>query len=290
MTFSEVLAALKITHHTSGHHHCRSGWVQLDCPFCGKGSGKFHLGYNIRQHYMNCWKCGPHPVAYTLYRASHASKDRIGELLGSLDRTDLLAEDSPVLTGRLRLPKGLEPLAAPHRRKLEGRGFDPDELEKLWRLQGLGRTAELPWRIFIPIFYRSKMVSWTTRSLGEKQRYISASLADEDMDHKHLLYGQDYCGHSIVIVEGPTDVWNVGPGAAATFGLSYTVQQVKKAGAHPYRYVCFDSSKAAQSRALQLADLLSVFPGETHVVELDAEDPGSASKKEVKALRKLAKL
>lgn len=290
MTFEEVLDTLKIPYRTSGHHHCRDGWVQLDCPFCGKGSEKFHLGYNIRSHYMNCWKCGPHSVKSTLFRASRASKEEIGRLLGSLDQSGVLAEDELVLTGRLRLPRGLEPLGAAHRRNLTNRGFDPDEIERLWRVQGLGRTAELPWRIFIPIHFKGKVVSWTTRSLGNKQRYMSASREDEDIDHKHLLYGQDYCSHSIIIVEGPTDVWNVGPGAVATFGLSFTSHQVKRMGLHPFRYVCFDSTKDAQSRAVQLADLLSVFPGETHIVELDAEDPGSASKKEIKLLRKYAKL
>ena len=135
-------------------------------------------------------------------------------------------------------------------------------------------------------------MSWTTRAIGDKvtQRYISASAEQEKINHKHLVYGEDFCRHSSVVVEGPIDAWRIGAGAGALFGTAFTASQVRKIVQHPYRYIVFDSSKDAQARAEELADQLSVFPGATEIIVLDAEDPGSASRKEVRLLRKAARL
>ena len=57
MKFTEILEQLNIPYRTEGKH-CRDGWVNIDCPFCGKDSGKFHLGYSLQDQYLNCWVCG----------------------------------------------------------------------------------------------------------------------------------------------------------------------------------------------------------------------------------------
>ncbi len=132
----------------------------------------------------------------------------------------------------------------------------------------------------------------TTRAIGDRvqERYISASFEQEAVNHKTLVYGSNYCQHSVVVVEGPIDAWRVGPGAGALFGTAFTPMQVLRLTKFPYRYICFDNSSVAQARARELAEELSVFPGTTEVIELDALDPGSASKKEIQLLRKHAKL
>lgn len=179
-----------------------------------------------------------------------------------------------------------------HKRYLAGRGFDPDLLEKLWRLEGIGISSRLGWRIYIPIIYRDQRVSWTTRAIGDQvaQRYISASAEEEAINHKELVYGLDYCHHSVVIVEGPADAWAVGPGAGALFGTTFSTAQVAKLARVPYRFVCFDSSTEAQKRAQDLCGQLCAFEGQTVNVQLNAKDPGSADKSELSKLRELAKL
>ena len=121
-------------------------------------------------------------------------------------------------------------------------------------------------------------------------RYISASAEQEKINHKHLIYGQDFCHHSIIVVEGPLDAWRIGPGAGALFGTAFTTAQVRKIVKYPYRYIVFDSSAEAQRRARELAEQLSAFQGITETIELDAEDPGSASPKEIRRLRRVTKL
>ena len=173
----------------------------------------------------------------------------------------------------------------------DGAPLDPEEMAQIWGIKGIGVAPRLSWRLFIPIHLEKEMVSWTTRAVGNNpQRYISASEKEESLPHKTLVYGQDLCSHSIIICEGPGDAWKIGPGAGALFGTAYTPSQVRKLARHPYRFIVFDSSYEAQRKADELADQLAVFPGQTMRVELDAEDPGSASDQEIQRLRRAAKI
>ena len=74
----------------------------------------------------------------------------------------------------------------------------------------------------------------------------------------------------------------------ATFGLSYSQEQFQKMLAHPLRIVCYDNAPVARKVANKLADALSLFPGETYNVVLSSDDPGDASPKEIKELRRMA--
>jgi DNA primase len=105
------------------------------------------------------------------------------------------------------------------------------------------------------------------------------------MPHKSLLYGEDLARKTIIINEGPTDAWAIGPGAVATLGTSYSLSQVSKMVEFEKRIVCFDNEPAAQARARKLCADLSAFPGSTENCILDADDAASASRKELKLLR-----
>ena len=288
MSIEEVLDDLGVEYLRSGHHHCRPGWIQLDCPFCGKNTQRYHLGWNLSLNYANCWKCGGHhPVSVLISLGINHQRAR--QIAGGLMSEDIVKHERPRIS--LHVPAGICNLLPPHCRYLRSRGFDPKEVARIWNVQGIGIAHRLSWRLFIPIVLNQEVVSWTTRTIGTKAtRYISASAEQEKINHKHLVYGEDYCRHSIIIVEGPADAWRVGPGAGALFGTAYTTAQIKRLIQHPYRYIVFDSSKDAQNRAEELADQLSVFEGTTEVVELDAEDPGSADPKEIKRLRRMARL
>lgn len=290
MTIQEVFDDLKVPYREAGeHHHTRPGWIQLDCPLCGKDSGGFHLGYNLSLKYFNCWKCGGLYFPKVL-EALGLPYGKAKEVHRSVDAAAL----SRIVRERttLKEPAGVGDMLPAHREYLEGRGFSPDKLSRIWGLKGIGLAHRLGWRIYIPITHQGVQVSWTTRAIGDRAalRYISASPEQESMSHKRAVYGADLCHHSIVVCEGPADAWAIGPGAGATFGTSFSSSQVKIMSRFPFRFICFDSSKDAQRRAEGLADQLSVFPGSTQNVTLDAKDPGEASRKEIRLLRKIAKL
>lgn len=286
MNIQEVLDELGISYKKYGeHHHISSlNWIGIDCPFCSPGMEKYRMGINVHFNYASCWICGAKPL-YEVLRLSTGREAGLSSLLKQLTRVRVESDYKP--TGKLVLPSGLEELLPAHRKYLESRRLDPDELVRLWSLKGLGRLSRTPWRIFIPIFYRGEMVSWSSRSIGEgSQRYINAKVEEEKLPAKSILFGMDHCRHAIIVVEGFFDAMRIGYGAAAVMGLAYSRAQLNLISKFPVRCVIFDNSPDAQGRADRLCEDLSCFEGTTHRVELDSSDPGEASKREVKLIRK----
>lgn len=247
------------------------------------------MGYNISKGYVHCWACGPHRVSPTL---SEITGRRVGEIIDLLKGVILeRVPDALQTSGVLKLPEGLEDELRPgHRKYLRGRGYDPDRLQRLWGIKGLGPYAgKLSWRIFIPIYYRHELVSWTTRSICDTHamRYRSARLGDERINHKQLLYGEDYAGNSIIIVEGPLDVWAIGPGAVATCGTAYTRHQVNRMVKYPRRAVCLDNEPDGIRRSKKLVDELSLYDGDTYNVRLSYKDASETLKNDPKEIRRL---
>jgi hypothetical protein len=286
LNVEELLRRFNVPTAPSGHHHSTHNWIQFDCPWCSPNTRKFRMGIHKTRANTNCWGCGPHWNVRTLAEVTGQSCREIGNLFRDLTRVVLL--DEPV-RGTLVYPPGIEPMTAPHRRYLKARGFDPEKLEKLWGLRGIAKDGEdYCWRIFIPITLHGEIVSWTTRSISDAvpKRYHSARPDQEKVDHKSVLYGEDFVRHSVVVVEGPTDVFRIGPGAVCVFGTGFKRRQVERLSKYPVRVICFDSEPEAQKRARVLTEMLAGFPGDTYRVELDAKDPGSASRKEIAQLRK----
>lgn len=279
----EVLDELGIEHRRNGESKdVRSGRVGIRCPWCGRG--EYSLAVTP---FVSCWRCGKHRLGDSLAEASGRSLHEVLRLLGNVVSEREEVEDK---RGKLRLPKGLAPMGKVHRRYLSSRGFDPDEIEDVWHVQGIGIAERLAFRLFIPVRNRTgKLVSWTTRSLNEDKynRYVTASPDEEIENPKTLLYGEHLAGHGIVIVEGPTDAWRIGPGAVATLGVSWTEAQFACILRHPVRAVLYDSEPEAQRQAQRLCDRLSVHEGVTVRLELEtAKDPGSADQAEIDEIRR----
>ena len=281
----------------SDHRHGTHGRIQINCPYCdGSGDG-FHMGISMATGACSCWKCGgkslPSILSYITRRSFKEVKDDLSEITYAF-------RHAIKKSGHLLLPQGRGVLLPGHETYLRGRGFDPDEIVGLWGVQGMGQGAKiksatkegkyinLSWRIFIPIHHNKEIVSWTSRTINKenKLRYISAPAEYEDIPHKSILYGADYCEFAAIIHEGPIDVWATGPGAIATCGTAYTTEQLLAMSKYLIRVVCFDSSDAAQARGKVLAHELSLFSGRTYNVKLESgEDAGAADPEELVQLR-----
>lgn len=276
--------------HATNHHHSREGWVQFDCPFCGRGSGKFHMGYRISGAYVNCWRCGRHDLYETLKELLDVSYPVLKEIIDDLRSRTSSVPRSESRTHRRRellIPKEVGPMLRVHRDYLRARGFNPRKTARLWGLQGIGLARRLAWRIFIPIHSGGRLVSWTTRAIGKtKARYITCPAEYELIDHRTILFGEDYCRDSVVVVEGLFDAMRIGPGAVAALGTNISADQIMKLAKYPSRCICFDNEPQAQRKARRVAEQLSVFPGRTVVVCLDAKDAAEASEREIRQLRK----
>jgi hypothetical protein len=252
------------------HHHCGPGWVQVDCPLCSPGSKRFRLGFSLRKTMARCWSCGPVPPVKAFRELTRLSFEECRRLLGGVDHTAV----GPRRTrGTYKPPVGVGPLLGVHREYLEGRGLNPDVVARVWGVGGIGQEpGPTAWRLFIPVEFAGRPVSWTTRAISARGlRYLSASPEHEALPHKELLYGEDQVpGNAVVVVEGPVDVWSVGPGAVCTFGTAFTETQVLRLSRYPLRAVAFDSEPIAQRLARSLCERLSAFPGATWRLEWGA--------------------
>lgn len=161
---------------------------------------------------------------------------------------------------------------------------------RLWGVRAIGRAGgRYAWRLFIPITHHHTVVSWTTRDVGSSGglRYVDADADQYTHNHHHLLYGEEYARGTVVVVEGPFDVYAVGPGAVCTFGTAYTRQQVSRIAKFPRRVIAYDRfPREAQLRAEKLCDELSVLPGETYRVVFSGKDAGESPKKEIVKIRR----
>ncbi len=286
MTLEDLLRSAGVPIAPEGHHHVRPGWVGFDCPTCSPGWLKFRCGYNTRTGRVHCWQCGRMDPVRTLAALTHRPYDEIKTLLAT---NTYLEHVEYVHAGTYVAPYGLCDLGEMHRDYLARRGFNPDEIIDRWHVRSFTETAGYhhKYRIFIPFEHEREVVSYTARSVAENEtvRYVNAHTLSESIPMKHLLYGEDYCTHAVIVCEGPTDVWRIGPGAVATMGLSITPQQIARIARYPTRVLCFDNEPRAQKRATELAMMLRARPGRTFVVNLNAKDPGSAGEEEVKELR-----
>ena len=287
MTIAEIFQELGVDFREGGsHRHVTHGWTGIDCPNCSPGSGKFKLGVPPgTSRFGTCWTCGRVPLLPALQEITRRPWNELAKLLG-----DVEAEWEPQAkrpAGKLIVPSGIGPLQPAHHDYLASRGFDPHTIAGLWGVRGIGVAPRLSWRLWIPVYQGGEAVGWTTRSLLDDvpRRYVNAGPHEESMPIKQALYGEDFARHAVVVVEGPTDAWRVGPGAVATFGTAYTKSQVARLSRFPVRAVAYDREPEAQRAARRLCRELECFPGQTFRVELSASDPGEAGEEEVRELR-----
>jgi len=269
-------------------NHSRSGWTQVSpCPRCG--SFKFHCGIKDNLSRANCYKCGGWHVPKLLKALTNAPWGEISDLLGQ--RAFIRPDDHVEATGVYTPPTNLMPVndVLAVASYLNERGFDIEYLEKVWGVRACGPISNHPFRVFIPIYLGKRPVSWTARAAsGQEPRYRNAGPLEKVIDEKKLLFGGQFIRDTCIVVEGPFDAMRIGRGAVATLGVGYTQQQVNRLADYWKKVIVFDNGFQAQARARQLAAELAVFPGKCYVVNIDADDPGSASRAEIRQLRDFA--
>lgn len=290
MTFEELLEEHHIPVAPGGHHHVSGDWIGFDCPYCSPNSQRFRMAFNPHSGAVNCWVCGVQKLTPVLAEMLNLPLHKARELSSKIqfERSSGYAEKTE--GSQLILPDKVGPLQKQHKRYLKKRGFDPDELARVWDIQGIGIAPRYSWSVFIPVHHQGTIVSWTTRSISNRARkkYESAPADKELIPISSLLYGEDYCTHTCIVHEGPTDVWRTGPGAVATLGLYMTKSKLKKIAAYSRRIICFDADNEAQKRAELLCDRLEHCQGETiNIVLQTGGDAAEASEREIKELRRL---
>ena len=184
-----------------------------------------------------------------------------------------------------------EPLRKEHKKYLIGRNFDPDFLEKKYKLTGtIYAPADFSYRLIIPIYYNRRLVSYQGRAITAKQdlRYKGLSPEKSVIPYKELLYGAEYAASHIGVVEGIFDQWRMGDGFVCTFGTDLTDNQIKLLSMYERIYFLYDSDaiRKARNYAKLLKSLNSNIKIEVIDLQLQDRDPGDLTESESHYLRR----
>lgn len=276
--------------------NCAPGWVNLCCPTCNDTG--FHLGYNLANNYTHCWRCGWQPLTTVFSGILHISERDTYFVLkqyGNDEAPRQIEVKKPVGIKPHRLPSNVQPLDPIYKEYLISRNFDPDKLEKEWKLLATGPISILDnidfcYRILAPIIWDNVEVSFQTRDISgvHQLRYITCPKDRELIEHKAILYGnQEKWKNTGICVEGITKVWRLGPYSFATFGIEFTIAQVRIMAKFFKRVaVVFDGNEAAaKKQANKLVGMLKFRNVDAWRVDIDG-DPGDMPQDEADYLVK----
>jgi len=286
-----------ISYQPGGHKHVSLGWVGIPCPFCSGHSG-FHLGYCIDDSSKfagrySCWRCGGGKnVVHVLSIVLKLDENSIYPILKKyqVDGSYIPYQKKERKSRKeCKLPSGTTELQKQHIRYLENRNFDPEKIKDIWKIKGTGPIGNFNHRIIIPIYHQNKLVSYQGRDITDKSKMkYKACPADlESREHKTCLYGLGLVkSDSVVICEGVTDVWRLGPSSVATFGIKFTLAQVKLLLPFKKIFILFDPELTAIEQAEKLANCLSDGNREVIIIDLKNEDPGEMNQNDADNLMK----
>lgn len=263
------------------HKHTRQGWVNRPCPFCSGNPG-LHLGYNEKGGYYVCYRCGGHGIAEViraLLSVSWHTAFRLQEKYGGDSQTRTKAARIEKESQKtISLPSGSGPLQGVHREYLAARRFDPERISSRYSLLGTGPLGLYKFRIIAPIYFNGELVSYQGRDITGKQsaKYKACSRAEERIHHKHIVYAYDMAKQDVLVVEGITDVWRMGPGSIALFGIKFTPAQVKLLSSFRRVFVWFDEEDPeAEEQNHRLISDLAALGTEAESIRVGIEgDPG----------------
>lgn len=282
-----------VEHLTEGHKHTRPGWVNTKCPFC-EGHEGYHLGWNLEDEFYTCYRCGYHPLIKTLSELLNINYQAVIDILPDYGVNRTVLKRRKPDKKPFEFPSSVTELWKPHLKYLNERGFNAREIEKFWSLKATGPVSKLGlidyrFRIIIPFYWNGQIVSFDSRDVTNKQRnkYQACPKEREIIEHKKILYGnQEYWEHTGIVVEGPTDVWRLGPSSCATSGIKYTPAQVKTiANAFKRVAVVYDDEVQAQLQANKLVAELKFRGVDAWNVKIKG-DPGSLKQHEADELVK----
>jgi hypothetical protein len=291
------------------------------CPNCHDIKGHFYVNHRWGVHdpvngtrnlwLAHCFLCGyPNDWDDRLKLVERLSEYNIQAQFGAVSVPEV-TQASP-LTQR-NLPADFEllsDLGPNHRacRYVRGRGFDFKELSRIW---GVGYSMDAYrsslGRLVIPLHAQLEsdldereaqdrwlVVGYQGRSLhDEEPKYLTLDATPKS----RLLYGLDKVPQdsdtSVIVCEGPTDVWRAGPGAVGLLGKSISSAQCKLLRETcPSRDVVVLLDPGAEEEAKAVAERLRRFldrdcvssssPGTVVVAQLpDERDPAECSRKEL---------
>lgn len=275
-----------ITYRTEGKN-VSAGWIGIPCPFCGDQS--FHLG--IKEYGFSCWRCGEKGNISKLIMEIdscnyYQANVTIDNFKSNTDLSELKQDIRKRLGDKILPVEASKSFPDIHLAYLQARNFNLDLIET-YDLYACYNLGNYKFRIIVPVKENNQVVSFTALAVAKQQpKYLHCKNELGIISIKQCLYNIDTVRDIAVICEGVTDVWRMGSGAVATFGLEYTSEQIQLLVRKGVRkaHVMFDSEDFAIKKARKLANALSLFM-ESETIELETGDPGELTDQQVAEIR-----
>jgi len=297
------LDARGIAYKTTGKN-VSAGWIGIQCvyPLCDDHSN--HLGINLDTGVHSCWKCGnrggPERLVELIDRVEWAEAS---DIVKRFSDNSFIPEalTMPRVRGDFMLPKFAQrtPYSV-HAQYLQRRGYEPLDVVHKYDLLFTGSVSwvatprgkiHYPWRIIMPIYVDGQIVNFTARDITGRatSKYKNGPDDIAIRNGGDCVYNIDRVriGGSVMLVEGPLDVWRIGDGAVAMLGTQFTESQLSLiASRRPQRvFVVYDVD--ANEIARELGTRIARLVPETEYVWLTNGDPDGADSATIAYLRDL---
>ncbi len=271
------------------HKHYREGWVNVTCPFCSGNPG-YHLGWHEEDEYFVCWRCGGHHINETFSRLLNININEVHSILKKYNKFIITEKkDVKIKLQPFKLPSGTQDnLEISHRKYLLKRNFDPDEIQRIWKIKATttyGKLDDIDYkhRIIIPIYWNDEVVTFQGRDITDKHpmKYLACPENREIKNIKTILYGNQNKWTDLgICVEGVTDVWRFGESSCGIFGIKFKSQQVRVLAKTFKRVaVVFDDDSQAKIQAKKLVSELLFRGVDAFSVTING-DPGGMEQDE----------
>jgi DNA primase len=292
-------------YHRSSGKNVGKNYVGFRCPFC-EGDGE-HGGVSLIHKGFSCWQCAesasPPKLIKQILNCSWAKAYEILRKYSNREAAMSSWANIPTVKGRssrpVHLPALTGPLTGPGGHYLSSRGFNPEAIEAKYGVKESGPLGDYKFRLIIPIYFKKELVSFTSRDYtGKGEPKYKAQPVDEAMiPANDCLYNIDTVKDDLLIVEGPADVWRMGDGAVALFGLSCSVSQQEmlfrwwmhvlkvKKRRHKKRVVMLLDPKTKRA-ADKIYYALTSFIRDIKIIELEGKDPAELTQQEAMNLKK----
>lgn len=273
------------------------GWTNIRCLFCDDESN--HLGIKLSNLRVKCWRCGEHKLLELISEVAQCSisEAKATQKILLAERTVeppiLEKEASSAKRKAILLPtESTAHFPKMHIEYLEGRGFNPRQIIRRYKLRACYTVGRYKFRIIIPIYLHNRLVSFTSRDITDEQSppYKNASAHEVIVSPKRTVYNYDNIqqGGNAILVEGPIDVWKLGKPAISILGVEHTEDQIlylmrKKIDT---LFILFDNDGPGRKAARKLGRVMASIINNVELIFLkDTNDPGALTLSEAELLK-----
>ena len=289
----DLLEDIGITPKTSGKN-VSLGWTEIKCPFPDCDDPSQHLGINLQTGAFHCWVCGEKgnitKLIKTILDTNYSeARKTIEKFSDDIIYVPQEKDPNSYPRGHNIMPKEASyNLPQLHRNYLIDRNFDPDQIQKDYKIMSCYEIGNYAYRIIIPVIIDGMIVNFTARDVTGLQdnKYKNCPNLTAILHMKECLYNVDFIKDKVIICEGVMDVWRIGKGSIATMGVEYTTTQLAMLSRKQPKeiYILYDSG--AIKNAEKLASAVSTFCSKVEILELEKGDPADMTTEEATKLRK----